>query len=72
MEKELLTVMEVRKIIKVCEAKIYQLFKEGRLTRIKVSGRNYIPRLDVNRYIGEEYKYTPEDWAKISQHLPPL
>ena len=56
-EPEVLTVIEVAKILRIGKNKAYNLVNEGRLSSIKVGGKTIVPKmclvtflLDANNY----------------------
>ena len=51
---ELLTINEVKKILKVSRQSVYRYIKDGKLKTIKFEGNTRIKRDDLNKFIGIE------------------
>ena len=49
----LLTVVEVALLLRVSRTTIYNMFRRGKLTKIKVEGRTCVQRSEVDRYLAE-------------------
>jgi excisionase family DNA binding protein len=50
-KKELLTVKEASKLLKINEKKLYALLKEGKLPGTKVTGKWLFPRLELEEFV---------------------
>ena len=49
----LLTVREVARMLKCSDKTVWRRVRDGAFPRVKVLGRSYIARADVERYIDE-------------------